>query len=347
MRSLLLGAVLSLTGVLTGCDWAAADGPWNTVEDVEEVVTHLVGGSVCAPSGLHDVPGLQVEVRNAEDAVVAEAETDALGEWAVALGAGRYTVEAGVGGQFAGFDSVVVDGDDVGGRVCLQGGAPEALVLAGPAAQGSDLLRQRLSGLGLAHVHAGPSTTDDVIQLLASPAGLVDYGVVALLGDLDHAALAADAGALGGLRDHLERGRAVYLSSLAWPVADALAPGRLSVEGEGAAGSWVEADASDLWAGWLDWPVVGVPVAKDLPLLRGADGDALLTAGVETTGGAVVSADLLLRWEQDGGTVVLASFLAPPPRADGWWMGEPDVPAGSDGAWDGRGAVLDRVLLQL
>lgn len=341
MRAALLWLV-----ILAGCDWAAADGPWNDGDEPLEEGEHAVTGTVCTPNGLHDVPGLHVELRDAEDGLVAEASTDPWGEWEVALPAGRYTVEVGVGGQFTGFDSVVVEGSGVRGRVCLQGDAPEALVFAGVTAQASDLLRQRLSGLGLAHVHEGPATTGDIIQVLASPAGLVDYGIVAILGDLDHAAIAADAGAIGGLEDHLARGGGVFLSAEAWAVADALSPGRLDGLGV-AAGSWVEAAASPELATWLDWPVVGVPVPKDLSLVQGVDVDVLLSAGVETAEGGTVDADLLVRWSQDGGTVVVASFPAPPPRADSWWMGEPSLPTGSDGAWDGRGAVLDRVLLQL
>jgi hypothetical protein len=57
--------------------------------------------------------------------------------------------------------------------------------------------------------------------------------------------------------------------------------------------------------------------------------------------------DLLFRLALGGGTIVVSSFLAPPPRADGWWMGDPGEVQTSDGVWEGRGAVLDRTLLQL
>lgn len=335
-----------------GCDWAAADGPWNDGdESATAPVLVSVSGTVCAPSGLRDVPGIEVTLVDAADTVVGEAVTDPWGVWEAELPEGRFTMNIGGGGNFQAFDVVIVSGSEpiASGALCFERGTPEALLFRSAVSEATDLLGQRLSGLGLDHVHDGPSDSTSAAQILASPAGLVEYGIVALLGGLDFGALSVEAGALDGLRDHLAAGGGIFLGADAWPVLDALAPGTVSRLDTVASGGWVPADVVDGGlADQLQWPTVGVPVPKDGTLLRAGPGAVpLLTAWVPTgADGQAQEVDLLLRVSLDGGTVLLSSFLAPPPRADAWWMGDPAPVQLPDGAWDGRGGVLDRLLLQ-
>ena len=253
-----------------------------------------------------------------------------------------------MGGVFEAFDSVLIGTSDLDvGALCLDRSTPQALVLRAPIAESTDLLGQRLSGLGLVHVHDGPDNAAEAAQILASPAGLVEYGIVALLGGLDADALASSVGALDGLRDHLEDGGGVLLAADAWPVLEALAPGAIRLLDEVASGGWLEAGVvSDDLAEQLQWDLVGIPLPKDAPLFEVIDAEALVSATVPT-GAGDVTADLLVRVPALGGTVVLSSFLAPPPRADSWWMGDPAEVQLPDGAWDGRGALIDRVVLGL
>lgn len=348
MRGLSLLVVLL---ALPACDWAAADGPWNQPsDDGPQSTVARVEGRICEPGGLRDVPGIGVRLLDANEEEVAVVTTDPWGRWDAELPSGRFSIEAGVGGNFEAYDAVLVDegSDGNAGVLCLERGTPQSLLFRAPVAESTDLLGQRLSGLGLAHVHEGPGNASEAAQILASPAGLVEYGIVALLGGLDFSELASAPGALDGLRDHLAGGGGLFLSADAWPVFDALAPGSISLLAEPASGGWVLASIpSEPWEMQLQWPDVGVPVPKDALLFELLDGESLLRADVPAgEDGAIVTADLLVRVPVDAGTVVLSSFLAPPPRADGWWMGDPVEEQSPNGVWDGRGAVLDRVLLQ-
>jgi len=346
---LLLSAVLCIGG----CGWAAADGPWNDRDQpIPESILVPVSGTVCSPSGLRGVPGIEARLVDPSDVVVGEAITDPWGAWEAELPEGRFTLNLGGGGSFQAFGVVLVSGSapiDYG-QLCLERGTPKALLFRSAVAEATDLLGQRLSGLGLVHVHSGPSDSDSAAQILASPAGLVEYGLVALLGGLDFETLSAEVGALDGLRDHLGAGGGIFLGADAWPVMDALAPGAVSRIDSVASGGWVPAEVVDpTLAEQLQWPTVGVPLPQDGTLLRaGPGGVPLLTAWVPTGAeGLVQEVDLVIKVSVDGGTVLLSSFLAPPPRADAWWMGDPSEVQLPNGAWDGRGGVLDRLLLQL
>ena len=130
---------------------------------------------------------------------------------------------------------------------------------------------------------------------------------------------------------------------------DALAPGSVQPLGL-ATGGFVLADVADpVLAEQLQWETAGVPVPKDNQLLLSGEGAEPLLSAVVREGleGEGTEADLLIRVPVGNGEVVISSFLAPAPRVDGWWMGNPEAFELPDGAWDGRGAVLDRVLLQL
>ncbi len=338
--------------LIAGCDWAAADGPWNDPDpDPSPVADARVSGRVCTPSGLHDAPGLAIELVDAADTIVGSTSTDPWGGWTVQLPPGRYTLEVGAGGNFRAFGVAILDGDSSveAGDLCLERGTPQALLFRSVETEGTDLLDQRLAGLGLDHVHDGPSDSAGAAQILASPAGLVDYGIVALLGGLDFAQLAAQPNALDGLRDHLGSGGGLFLASEAWPILDALAPGSATRVGT-AFGGFTVADVVDpVLEDQLQWPQVGLPVPKDGTLLvAGPDATPLLRSTVPVGDEAqATEVDLLFRLALGGGTIVVSSFLAPPPRADGWWMGDPGEVQTSDGVWEGRGAVLDRTLLQL
>lgn len=310
-----------------------------------------VTGSVCSPSGLHDVPGVGIRLLDVTDDVVTETITDPLGMWSGEIPVGRFTLEVGGGGNFQAFDVVTVDGAaPLASSVCLERGTPQALLFRSTVAEATDLLHLRLSGLGLDHVHDGPSDAGPAAQILASPSGLVEYGIVALLGGLDFAQIAEQPGALDGLRDHLEGGGGLVLGAEAAPILQALAPGSVSLVPEPAFGGWVEADVTDeTLAAQLDWPSVGIPVPKDGRLVvAGAGAEPLLRAWVPVGPDATLTqVDLLTRVAVGEGEVLLSSFLAPPPRADAWWMGDPADFSLPDGVWDGRGGVLDRLLLQL
>ena len=342
MHASRLVSVLSLFA-LAGCDWAAADGPWNG-EPPTAVELVDATGAICAPDGMRGAPGLTVRWFDALDQAVLEETTDPWGRYPVSLPPARYTVAAGDGV----FDALGVVSLDEAPQapLCLQRSAPQALVLRTELASATDLIDARLDGLGIEHVHDGPTDATTAGQLLGSPAGLVDYGVLAVAGALDFDALAAEPGALDGLREFLGNGGGLYLSGEAWPLLELLAPGRIGAAAHTAEG-FVEADVADATlALQLDHDTVGVrlhagAVIFDEP--SDLEVDVLLRGTVD---GVDEPLPLLQRLRVEGGTVVLSSFLAPGPRPGEWWMGPPtDVLP--DGSWDGRGAVLDRLILQM
>lgn len=341
---------LALLGLLaaSGCDWAAADGPWNQTDDDDDAPTALVSGSICTPNGLRGVPGVPVSLTDAEDTMVAAATTDPWGWWQVEVPPGRYTVLAGTDDGFSAGTAVqVADEDEVldTPSVCFGAARPQAFLLE--SAAGADHLGARLTGLGLTRVHEGPTNPAAAGQVLGSPQGLEDYGIAALLDELDLTTILAQAGAVDGLRDHVEAGGLLYLVGDAVPALDALLPGAVSALGGAAASGWVGASVEDAeLEDHLQWSRVGVPYVKDAPLFQAAEGEVLLRATLDGPAGPV-TADLLTRFSLGEGAIVLSSIPAPTPRADGWWIGDPEDWKQGDGSWDGRGAVLDRVLLAL
>ncbi len=339
-----------MASLLLGCGWSAADGPWNdpTTDDESPVAT--AQGVVCAPDGVRGVPGLTVSWHDSLEEEVLRETTDPWGEYEAAdVDPGRYTVEVG-DRVFTGLGIAnLAAGESTLPPLCLDRSRPQALVLRTELASATDLISDRLEGLGLEHVHDGPDDAGEAGQLLGSPAGLVDYGVLAVAGRLDFDELAAEPGALDGLLEFLGRGGGLYLSGEAWPLLDLLAPGRVAPS-EVTTSGFVEADVVDMTlAEQLQWDRVGVRLHPDAVLFAPpeADVDVLLRGVVTDTDGQTYEAPLLLRTEVNGGTVLLSSFLAPGPRSGDWWMGDPSAQLLPDGSWDGRGAALDRLILQL
>ena len=344
MRRVLL---LSM-GFLSACGWSAADGPWNGLP-LGPGDTASAVGTICAPDGQRGAPGLTVRWVDALDAVLLLTDTDPWGRYsAEEVPPGRYTVEVG-GGVFEGLGVATLEpGSTELPPLCLDRARPEALVLRTELASATDLVDDRLEGLGLEHVHEGPVDAAAAGQLLGSPAGLVDYGILAVVGELDFVALAEQPGALDGLRDFLGGGGGLYLSGEGWPLLELLDPGRVARVGF-AEGGYLEADVADLaLAEQLQWSRVGLRLHPGASLFAEGSGVQVLLAGdVTDSDGNTVRAPLVLRLDVEGGEVILASFLAPAPRAGDWWMGDPSGSLLPDGSWDGRGAVLDRLILQL
>ncbi len=342
-----LGSIMA--SLLLGCGWSAADGPWNDPTPDDEPAAATGQGVVCAPDGARGVPGLTVTWRDALEVEVLRETTDPWGAYeAVDVGPGRYTVEVGER-VFTGLGIANLDvGDSTLPPLCLDRSRPQALVLRTELASATDLISDRLEGLGLEHVHDGPDDPGEAGQLLGSPAGLVDYGVLAIAGRLDFEALAGEAGALDGLLEFLGRGGGLYLSGEAWPMLDLLAAGRVTPS-EVRASGFVEADVADMvLAEQLQWDRVGVRLHPDAVLFAEPESevDVLVRGLVTESDGQTYEAPLLMRTEVNGGTVLLSSFLAPGPRSGEWWIGDPSAQLLPDGSWDGRGAVLDRLILQ-
>jgi hypothetical protein len=72
-----------------------------------------------------------------------------------------------------------------------------------------------------------------------------------------------------------------------------------------------------------------------------------LTGEVETASGALVDGPLVLDLPFGAGRIVYVSFAAAEPRSDEWWQGSPSAWSLPDGSWDGRGTIVDRMLLRL
>lgn len=325
--------------LLPGCDWSAADGPWNHGDD-DDAVGFTVQGSVCVPDGLRGAPAVAVRWSDTLEQEVFAGTTDPWGDYSVPdLAGGRYTVTVG-DGVFGAVGVANVESDAQLPSLCLDRSRPQALVLRTELASATDLIDARLLGLGLEHVHEGPSDAADAGQLLGSPAGLVDYGVVAVAGELDFDALAAEPGALDGLREFLGRGGGLYLSGEAWPLLELLAPGRVTPSGVEGTGFFEATVVNAALADSLQWDRVGLRLDPGALLFEPSEDVAVLLEA--DVAGAV---PVLLRTDVEGGTVVLSSFLAAAPRPGEWWIGEPDGQTLPDGSWDGRGAVLDRVVL--
>ncbi len=341
---------LTLLPLFLGCGWSAADGPWNERPPTDEPAVASTEGVVCAPDGVRGAPGLVVSWRDALEEEVIREITDPWGVYqALDLGPGRYTVQVGEGVFTALGIAILAPDQPAPSPLCLDRSRPQALVLRTELASATDLIADRLDGLGLEHVHDGPTDASDAGQLLGSPAGLVDYGVLAIAGELDFQALAAEPGALDGLLEFLGRGGGLYLSGEAWPVLELLAPGRVA-PAESSATGYVQADVVNaVLADELQWDRVGVRLHSGSVLFEqpGPDVDVLLRGLVTTAAGEQYDAPLLLRTEVNGGAVVLSTFLAPGPRSGDWWIGDPAEHMLPDGSWDGRGAVLDRLILQL
>jgi hypothetical protein len=363
--------------LLPACDWAAADGPWNAPPEGEEPTLLRPLGSTCTPDGERGAGFVSVTWTDVVDDVAFESVSDAWGDWqGTPLAAGRYTVRLDAG-RWDGLATVVLpepssltgSGDGAGGDggpvrdlridpLCLGAERPRALVARGAGTAPTDAVLERIRGLGLLHAQEGPSDATALADLLATPQGLSEYGIVALGGGLDLASLTDDDAALGGLFDFLAAGGGLYLSAEAWELAESLLPGSVHPAAERSADHWTQAALLDpLLAEALQWGGVGLPLPEGAfvaaPFSEETGGppkgvEILAAADVElASGAALAQSPLLLRSHALGGALIWSAVPAPLPAPDEWWMGSPLPWSLPDGTWDGRGALLDRVFLGL
>ena len=340
-------ACLSLLG---GCGWIAADGPWNDPPEptpLAGVVDLRV--AVLTPDGGRAVAGAEVEVVDDDGAVIASAATGPEGEaWLLDVPAARLTLSVRTG-HLAAWRVIDPSPEPVEQELAplrLEAGSPVVLDVRDADGRLADPVGSRLEELGLTSVRPGPESAAAAAQLFALPAGLYEYGLVLIGGELNYPALLADDQAMSGLWDHLQDGGGLYLSGGAWPLLLALAPGAVELSDEASDFGYVEARVADpTWAEHLAWDRVGVPMSAGLPVLEAAGTGArvLLEGEVETATGQRVDGPLMV----GVGAVVYATFAAPEPRPDEWWQGDPAGWELADGSWEGRGAVIDRALLQL
>ena len=352
MPRISLPVLLSLLAAV-GCDWAAADGPWNDPpEPTPEVVLLTAVGEVTTPDGARPVAGAVVRLQD-DAGTVAEVGTGSTGRFEVeALPPGAYSVDV-VAGHF-GMTTVVElsEGPAVFdlGALRLSSTRPVVLDVRDAAAGSFDPVDERLGAMGLASVRVGPSTSAGAADLFATPQGLFEYGLVLIGGDLGWSSLTEDEQAMDGLRDYLEAGGGLYLSGEAWPVLEALVPGAVVVAEAVAGYGYVRADVDDvaLLEG-LAWDGVGVPMVEGTPLFQAAGPgvEVLLSGEVDAVDGGPVAGPLAVRTTFGAGRIAYVTFRAAEPRADEWWQGSPAPWSLPDGSWDGRGAAIDRVLLGL
>ena len=340
--------------LVAGCGWISADGPWNeqpTPTPPEGPVSLAV--SVLTPDGGRTVAGATVEVTDEAGEVVAEGVTDPSGGVILeAVPVGRQTLGVGIG-HLAAWRVIDLAPEPPTLELAplrLEGALPVVLDVRDEESRFADPVGRRLEELGLSSVREGPESAAAAADLFALPAGLFEYGLVLIGGDLDYPALLDDDQAMAGLVDHLEDGGGLYLSAAAWPLLVALAPGAIDVSGEVTDFGYVEGRVGqEELVEQLGWSRVGVPLAAGLPVLTGAGAVAVvwLSGEVETGAGGAVDGPLMVQVEVGEGSVLYVTFTAAEPRADEWWQGDPAAWELPDGSWEGRGAAIDRLLLRL
>lgn len=350
LRLLLLCAL-----TLSACDWAAVDGPWNE-DQPQAVPPDPVSGSgiVSSPDGSRPIYGVSLRWETALGEEAAAIATDPEGGWSVeGLEAGYYSLGASRGH----FSAVQALSWDSPGQhfeeepLRLSRYQPVVLDVRSPDWALEDLVAGRLEGLGLTAVRDGPTDVATAAELFAQPQGLSENHLILLGGGFDWSSLAQDEAALGGLEDFLAAGGGLYLSVEAWPVFNALAAEEVvSLHPEPSTYQFVEADVLEpVLVEELGWPRIGVPLTAGQPILQVAGGAVrlLLEGEVEDALGAVVEAPLAIELDWGEGRVTLVGFRAPESRPDEWWQGSPAAWTLSDGSWDGRGALIDRLFFRL
>ena len=346
-----LSLVMLFVVAQSGCDWAAADGPWNDVEEPTPEPPRLtVTGTVVTPDGARPVHGAHLVLSDDAGAEVATATSDAAGRFTWSdVPAGAWALEV-TSGHFGLTTAVEVAAAGDLGDLRLSSTRPIVLDVRDADAASFDPVDERLAALGLASVRVGPTSAGEAAALFSTPQGLFEYGVVLIGGDLDWGPLVGDAAAMDGLADYVASGGGLYLSGGAWPVFLALVPDGGEVAGPSATFGWVRADVREeaLEEGLL-WDSVGVPIVEGDPVLvsAGAGVEVLLRGEVETNDGGSVDGPLAVRLALGDGEIVYVSFRAAEPRADEWWQANPAPWSLPDGSWDGRGAAIDRLLLAL
>jgi hypothetical protein len=337
--------LIPLLLLCAGCDWAAADGPWNRPPPTPAAELGGVDGVVCSPDG-RPVAGAPVFAEPADGSEPMLLQADEEGGFALpSLPPGSWTLSSATR-HFSGERRVEVGAGVAAVELCFDSHEPRALVLRGPDAAWGDRVLERLRGFDLDIAHAGADDGDGVASLLSTPQGLADYELAAIGGGLGPEAIVEHDAAMNGLRDFLERGGGLYLSGDAWPLLEALAPGSLSPHGQPADHDDVLADVHGPLAGWLGADAVALPVAAGQALFdaTGATVDVLVDAEVRDAQRQPVVSPLVLQADVLGGTVVYVGLRAPEPEAGEWWQG-PSEAWGED--WDARAAVIDQLLLRL
>ena len=163
--------------------------------------------------------------------------------------------------------------------------------------------------------------------------------------------LAGDALALDGLQDFLAGGGTIYLAIEALPLFNALVGDeRIALHPFASIEQTVVAELVEPnLEVELDWSTVGVPVAagRPIPLVTGGPVRVLAEAELEDSEGSLVASPLALEVDVGPGQLTLVNLPASAPHVDDWWRGSPAEWTRPDGFWDGRGALLDRILLRL
>ena len=337
---------------LVGCGWSAADGPWNdpTPEPTPEVRATLEV-TVVTPDGARQVAGVALELLDPQGDSVAVGSSGSFGTWTVPdLPAGTWSVRARTGHFESAASFEVVDRDVVLDSLRLSRSLPVVLDVRDEEGRTFDPVPARLEAMGLTSLRAGPESASVAAGSFAQPQGLFEYGLVLLGGTIDWAAVAADRAAMDGLEDFVRAGGGLVVGASARPVIEELVPGALDfVVGDVAAFGYTEAYTDAALIDHLQWHGVGVPILEGMPLVEDLAPHAhvALAGDVETVAGEVVTAALAVEIDLGEGTVLFVAFAAPEPRADEWWFGDPDPYRLPDGSWDGRGAILDRLLLRL
>jgi|GEM_PF-2815880 len=342
-RSLLRAGLFGAATLgLTGCDWAAADGPWNRDPTPPPAGDGALVGTLCTPDG-RPVPAaeLQLEPADGGDGVGVVTELD--GHFEVAgLAPGSWSLDATVGHFSLQRRVEVSDAESDLAAVCLDPAEPRALVLRGPDAAWADRVLERLRGFELAIAHAGTDDAALAASLLATPQGLGDYDVAALGSGLASDAIVLHDGAMGGLRDFLGRGGGLYLSGDTWPILQALVPGSLAPHEHPADHDRVEVQLlGDLaWHAGRAQVELTIVAGQALFAATGADVEVLAEGRVLDAAGDKVDSPLLLRVPVGDGAVVYSALRAPEPADEEWWVGD-----GVGG--DLRGGLIDHLLLRL
>ncbi|MCP4872946.1 MAG: hypothetical protein GY898_30000 [Proteobacteria bacterium] len=307
--------------------------------------------TVLTPDGNRHVAGAALELLDDTGEPVAAGVSDVFeGRWAVEdLPAGAYSFVARTGHFEAAAAFDVVDGD-VELALRLSSSLPVVLDVRDEAGRTFDPVPARLEAMGLTSVRQGPESASVAADSFAQPQGLFEYGLVLLGGELDWSVVADDPAAVDGLEDFVRAGGGLVIGASAQPVLEALIPGALDfLVGETAAFGYTEAYTDAALIEHFQWHGVGVPILEGMPLVEDVADHAnvALAGGVENLAGELVTAALAVEVELGEGTVLFVTFAAAEPRADEWWFGDPDPYRLPDGSWDGRGAVLDRLLLRL
>jgi hypothetical protein len=226
----------------------------------------------------------------------------------------------------------------------LDGVEPEVLVL--PRSPGGNLV-DRLQHAGVVHVHAAPADGEEAAALLSAPQGLFAYALLVVEDGFELAPVLGDADALSAVADFAAQGGGIFVEGGAASLIEALRPGDTNWA-PGAEGVVPAVVVDAALAGSLGWEELWVPVAAGKPVARSsATGVPLLGAVVEVEGAGPVDAWLGLRWEEPGFHCRWFAAVAPPVRSSEWWRGDPEAWSQADGRWEGRAAVVDRLLFSL